>query len=301
MNRDDVEVFVEAARAGSLSEAARRLGVTPAVASKRLAVLEREAGVRLMHRSTRKLALTREGEGFLPAAQAVLDAHESARATLASGRATAHGIIRLTSPITFGSKVLWPLLPKFLHVNPNLEADLQLSDQVLDLYEGAIDAAIRIAPLADTRLIAKSVSPNPMVLCASPQYLSRHGTPSNVDELGRHQCLAFGGATQWSFGESKSRRSVRVHGRIRSNNYEVIRSACLSGYGIMLSSRWDVHDDIARRVLVEVKLGVDPTALHVWLVYPTRSPLPLRLSLLFEYLVSTVPVAMKGLHTVESR
>jgi DNA-binding transcriptional LysR family regulator len=301
MNRDDVEVFVEAARAGSLSEAARRLGVTPAVASKRLAVLERESGVRLMHRSTRKLALTREGEAFLPAAQAVLDAHESARATLASGRAGARGIIRLTAPITFGSKVLWPLLPKFLHANPDLEADLQLSDQVMDLYEGSIDAAIRIAPLADTRLIAKALSANPMVLCAAPQYVSRHGTPSSTEELGRHQCLAFGGATQWSFGEGKSRRSVRVHGRVRSNNYEVIRGACLSGYGIMLSSRWDVHDDIARRVLIEVKLGIDPTALRVWLVYPTRSPLPLRLSLLFEHLVRTVPIAMRGLHTANAR
>lgn len=295
MNHDDVEVFLAAVRAGSLSEAARRLGVTPAVASKRLAALEREAKVRLLHRSTRKLALTREGEGFLPAAQALIDAHESARAALISGLAEASGTIRLTAPITFGTKVLWPLLTEFLEAHPLLGADLQLSDQVLDLYEGSIDAAIRIAPLADTNLIAKSLAANPMVLCASPEYVARHGIPSSIDELKQHECLAFGGATQWSFGKGQRQRTVRVQGRIRSNNYEVIRSACMSGHGIMLSSRWDVHDDIARGVLVEAKLEMQPSTLQVWLVYPTRSPLPLRLSLLFSHLVASVPAAVSRL------
>lgn len=296
MHPDDVAVFVEAARAGSLSEAARRLGVTPAVASKRLLVLEQEAGVRLMHRSTRRLALTREGEAFLPAAQGVIDAHESARATLLAGRKAAKGIVRLTAPITFGSKVLWPLLPGFLGANPDLEIDLQLSDQVLDLYGTSIDAAIRIAPLADTRLVAKALCDNPMVLCAAPDYVARCGAPASLEELGQHQCLAFGGAGQWTFGEGRSRRAVRVAGRVRSNNYEVIRNACLSGFGIMLSSRWDVQGDINRGVLVELRPGGEPSALRVWLVYPSRAPLPLRLSLVFEHLGRTIPGAVAQLH-----
>lgn len=286
MNTPELEVFVEAARAGSLSGAARRLGITPAVASKRLGALEAELGVRLIHRSTRKLALTSEGEALIVHAVAVIDAHDAARRSVARGRGRAQGVLRLTAPATFGTKVLWPLLPEFLAAHPALELDLQLTDRILDLRAESIDAAVRIAPMADSTLVARRLCDNPLTLCAAPSYVERHGRPTTTEELAAHACFAVGGASHWSFGDGKHQRMVRVRGPLRSNSNEVVRLACLAGMGIAVHSLWDVQSELDAARLVPIDVGISPTRLAIWFVYPHRQHLPFRVQALHDYLAS---------------
>jgi len=288
MNTHELEVLVEAARAGSLSEAARRLGITPAVASKRLAALEAELRVRLMHRSTRRLSLTSEGEALLPHAVAVIESHDAARRSVAEGVGRAQGVLRVTAPVTFGARVLWPMLPEFLASNPDLELDLQMTDSIVDLRAESIDAALRIAPLADSTLVARRLCDNPLTLCAAPAYLKRHGCPKTVDDLSLHACFAVGGASHWAFGLGKQQRLVRVRGLLRSNSNEIIRSACLAGMGIALHSLWDVQPEIDAGHLVPIDVGIAPTMLAIWFVYPHRQHLPFRVKALYEHLVARV-------------
>lgn len=283
MKKEELLLFVESARAGSLSEASRRLGITPALASKRLFALEEELKVRLMHRSTRRLALTGEGELFLPHAQTLIDADETARNSIATGLSVATGILRITAPLTFGTKLLWPLMSEFMAQHPALELDLQLTDEVVDLHAQSIDVAVRIAPLADTSLIARKLCDNPLLLCAAPSYLDQFGSPTSPDMLSAHQCLVLGGAAHWSFGRGRQKKLVRVHGTIRSNCNDVIRMACISGNGIALHSLWDVEHDLDSGQLREVDIGIAPTQLAIWLIYPNRAHLPFRVRAFYDY------------------
>ncbi|GEO39504.1 LysR family transcriptional regulator [Skermanella aerolata] len=270
METEELAVLVQAVAAGSLSAAARRLNLTPTIASRRLAALEERLGVRLMHRTTRSVSLTPEGETFLPHAQAMLEAEAAARASLAPVGPGVGGLLRVTAPAAFGRKVVAPIIPDLLAVNPELRIDLELTDSVVDIAAAGIDVAIRIGRLRDSTLIARRLSSNPRVLCAAPAYLARAGTPKTAEDLTRCECLVLSGTATWPFGGGNDAREVRISGRFASNSIEAIREACLGGLGLALLSRWDVVEELKSGTLVPVELdALAPQEISIWAVYPS--------------------------------
>lgn len=254
MNIDEVVVFAAAARAGSLSEAARRLGLTPMIATRRLASLERSLGVRLMHRTTRSMSLTPEGESFLPYAQALVETEQQALALLRGEDKGAAGLLRVSAPVAFSIKVIAPLVPPLLNTNPELRMSLDMTDSMPDLVSSGTDLAIRIARLKDSSLIAKKLADNPRSLVASPAYLEKHGRPRSAGELAHHDCLPLYGVTHWTFLRAGLEASLRLQSRFSSTSIEGCHAACLAGAGIALLSDWNVADDLACGRLARVAL-----------------------------------------------
>src|SRR5690554_1931514 len=177
-----MRVFVRAASAGSLSAAARHLGMSPAMATKHVNALEARLGVKLFHRTTRRLSLTEAGSNYLDACQRILPEIDEAEAAAASQRVKATGLLRLNVPLSFGRCFVAPLIPEFCRRHPEVSIELGLSDAQLDLIDGSWDLAIRIGRLADSPLQARRLGDSPMLVCAAPQYLDRRGIPRRIAE-----------------------------------------------------------------------------------------------------------------------
>lgn len=270
MDTDGLVVLLAAAAAGGLSAAARRLGITPMNATRRLAALERDVGVRLLHRTTRSMALTPEGQAFLPFAEAIVENETAARERLRQATLGASGLLRVTAPIALGRRILAPLVPGLLARNPDLRIEFDLRDTVIDIVSEGIDLAIRTAPLRDNWLIARRLADDPRVLCASPAYLAEHGTPCTPADLAEHACLARPDVTHWTFSAGGEEQVVRIEARFRTNSHDCLRTACLEGAGIALMALWNVHEDIQTGRLMRIPLtGAEPETRAIWAVYPT--------------------------------
>jgi DNA-binding transcriptional LysR family regulator len=185
MNLSDVALFSSIVSAGSLSGAGRQMGMSPMAVSRRLAALEQELGVRLVHRTTRSVALTTDGETFLPLAQAMLDAKDAAVAAFSERHDGLSGVLKVTAPNLIGRSSVVPLAVKLMAGNPRLHVDLTLSDGVIDIVASGIDVAIRVAPLQMSELVAVKLVDNPRILCAAPDYIEVHGAPESLGDLGR--------------------------------------------------------------------------------------------------------------------
>ncbi|MBS0239027.1 MAG: LysR family transcriptional regulator [Proteobacteria bacterium] len=277
MDQSSIAVFLNAASAGSLSGAARRMGITPMAATRRLAALETDLGVRLMQRTTRSVSLTAEGEAFLPFASTMFEAAEAGRAVIAPSTTGAAGLLRVTACGSLGRSVLMPLVPRLLRENPQLRIDLLLTDTIVDIVSTGVDVAIRMGDLRDSSLIASSLGRNTRILCASPEYLSARGRPKRLDDLSEHDCILTTGTLHWRFTSSDGKdRSHRVSGRVSASNIEGVLDACLVGAGLAVLSRWHADSHIASGGLVQVKLkDAVPKELPIAAVYPTnRQVLP---------------------------
>ncbi|MCF6761799.1 LysR family transcriptional regulator [Pseudomonas fragi] len=285
MQIPDVEVFRAIAQSGSLSAAARRLGLTPMTVSRRLASLEGELGVRLFHRTTRSVSLTAEGETFLPFATTLLEASEGARISLKSYAGTASGVLKVTAPTVFGQSVIMPLIPALLAEHPALRVDLTLSDSIVDIVGLGIDVAIRIATLRDSGLIARPLAPNRRVLCASPNYLERHGVPTTMDALLNHRRIALHGMPYWPFMRGGEPVAMRAEGVFSANSVEAVRTASRQGLGVAMLTYWDVRDDLDTGALHLVELeDVTPEELFITAILPTRQHVPHRVRVFLQHL-----------------
>ena len=274
---DRLRVFLRVVERGSFTAAAAQLGMPVTSASRRVRALEEDLGVRLLHRTTRSVSLTPEGEALLPHAQAMLDAEAAARASLAPGTVRASGTLRVTAPAAFGRKVVMPLMPGFLADHPGLRVELHLTDDIVDIAALGIDAAVRIGRLRSSSLIARRLVANPRLLCAAPAYLARAGTPASVDELPGHECIVLGEASVWAFEAAGRLREVRVAGRFASSTIEAVREACVGGLGLALLSAWDVADELRSGGLVALELdALPPQELAIWAVYPSARFVPVK-------------------------
>jgi DNA-binding transcriptional LysR family regulator len=271
----DVGLFMRAAALANLSAAAREFGLSPAVASARIAGLERMLGARLLHRTTRRVSVTQEGEIFAAHARELLDAADAARASVGQAREHPHGRLRVTMPSSLGRQHISPLIPAFLRAYPGVSVDLRMTDQIVDLIDEGIDLAIRIGALKDSTLVAKKLASNRRVLCASPAYLAAHGTPRHPADLAGHECVILADQRDWSFVTPTGVIDVRVSGRLVTDNGEVIRDALAAGIGIGLKSTWSVAPLLASGELVTV-LDDYPLAqtVAIWAVYPSRAFVP---------------------------
>ncbi|TXM72678.1 LysR family transcriptional regulator [Methylobacterium sp. WL12] len=251
---NELRTFRRIASLGSLTAAARDLGVGLAVVSKRLTTLERRAGVRLIQRTTRRLSMTDEGQALLVQVEQALDAIEAAEERIATGRDEPMGLLRVGAPVSFGRRHVAPILGRLAARHPRLDVDLRLDDRVTDLIGERIEVAIRIGPPRDSTMIMRRLAENRRILVAAPAYLDRHGRPSKPEDLVGLEGLSYGDATlPWRLlGLNGVETDIRLRIRLRSDSGDAVHDWALAGAGIMLKSALDLASDLAANRLERV-------------------------------------------------
>lgn len=269
MNIDYLKLFLRVCRVLNISQAGNELGLSSAVASAHISKLEEEIGVKLLHRTTRKVSLTEEGKIFLPHAENVLLSVDQAKSAIGSGSITPQGTLRVTASASFGRLHMMPVINEFLNHYPALSLDLRLSDSITDLVEGGFDVAVRNAELKDSSFHARKLAPDRRIICASPDYLNRCGTPDVPQDLEDHECIQLAGLENWSFKSLTGPVTIKTHGRFRSDCGESVRDACIQGQGIAICSLWIAYQQLEQgelsQILPRFQLASNTA---IWAVYP---------------------------------
>jgi len=281
----DMEIFARVVTAGTMSAAGRELSLSPAVISKRIRRLEERLGARLLQRTTRQIALTEDGQGYYERVVGILASIEEAEAFVARRNAEPRGRLKLAAPTSFGRLHIAPHLGRFSERFPEVTLNLMLSDHFVDIVGDGFDLAIRIAVLENSTLIARRLAPNHRVICASPAYLERCGTPESLAALADHSCLFATHQDVWQLEGPDGPTSMRATGPLQTNSSEVVREAVIAGLGIALRSTWDVGPALQngelRIVLPQYR---ESSRLAVYAVYPSRHFLPARVRVFIDFL-----------------
>ena len=284
------ETFASVAARGSLSAAARAEGVAPAVIGRRIDALEDHLGVKLLVRTTRRIALTHEGVAFLDDCQRILAEVAAAEATVSAGGVQASGHLRITAPAGFGRRHVAPLVPEFHAAHPQLRISLNLSDRVIDLAAEGYDCAVRVGDLPDSSLISIRLADNRRLAVAAPVYLRRRGKPKHPRDLLQHDCLVLSSdASQtrgWAFTDERGQvHYLRPTGPLDCSDGQVLHHWCLAGHGIAWRSTWEVESDIAAGRLVPLleQFAAPPNGIYAILPHSSRL-MPLRVRLWVDHL-----------------
>jgi DNA-binding transcriptional LysR family regulator len=291
MNRlSDLTLFLRVLDFGSISAAARHLDVSVAVASQRLKRLERELGVRLLHRTTRQLRATTEGATLAKKGRILVEDLETLTMGLRDAANSVVGTLRLTTSASFGRQYISPLLPEFIARHPGARIHIDLNDRIVELVAAGFDLAIRIGALGDSTLVSQRLATNTRILCASPEYLRVHGRPKTPGDLKKHECLLLVGSEGrqdlWKFSDRSGRETaVRVSGRFETNFGDLVRDAAVAGLGISRHSTWHVCDDLrsGRLRIVLPNYPIADTGIHA--VMPRRNLAPLRVRAFVNFLI----------------
>jgi DNA-binding transcriptional LysR family regulator len=285
----EMTAFVRAVETGGFTAAARGLGLTPSALSKLVTRLEDRLGARLLHRTTRRLQLTAEGEAFFSRSRSILAAMDEAEAEVAQAGASPRGILRLSCGSTFGLHQLARAIPRFLEMHPDVEIDLTISDQPQSTLEEGVDLAIRTGPLDDSSMVARRICTLERVICAAPAYLRRYGTPRTPDDLQQHNCLWITGLPalrRWPFDTDDGIRVVLVSGNVVANNAEAVLQLAVAGVGITRLTDVIVGDAIRNGLLVPILADwhhVEPVPLFA--TYPSGRNLSPKVRAMVEFLV----------------
>jgi DNA-binding transcriptional LysR family regulator len=283
-----MQVFVRVAALGSFSAAARALHLSQTMVTKHVAALEERLGVKLLHRSTRRLVLTEGGRSYLAACERILAEIEEAEASASLDRIEPRGTLRLNVPLTFGFRHVVPAITEFSRLYPAISVELGLADRVVDLIEEGWDLAIRIGRLKDSSLVARRIAPCRTAVCAAPSYLREHGTPKTLDDLSGHNCLGYtlpsaAGATRWVFGPEGD-LVVSVQGNLRANHGDALLAAALAGHGLIYQPTFLVGDSLRRGDLVRVLSEYPTYDLAVHAVLPSGRQAPAKVRAFVEFL-----------------
>ncbi|MEM9450423.1 MAG: LysR family transcriptional regulator [Cyanobacteria bacterium P01_E01_bin.6] len=278
-----LRLFLRIAALGGVSAAAYDLSLSPASASARLVKLEAKVGFRLFNRTTRAISLTTDGESFLPYAQHMIETLETGLSAVKGQGAEAEGLLRITMPGSFGRMYIIPALADFHACHPLVSLDLRLSDEVLDVVEGAYDLIIRNAPLADSSLIVRKLAADRRLLVASPTYLEQHGVPSTPDDLATHQCVILAENNRWKF---ENEQVISVPRSFVVNDGEAVRKLIEQGMGIGLKSVWNASESLQSGLLVEVLPEFPLVAeTSIWLLYPSRRIIAPKVHAMIDFLL----------------
>lgn len=284
-NLGDLEIFIKVAVTGNMSAAARSLGISPAVVSKRIKRLEEQLGTRLLQRTTRQIGLTDAGRGFYDRIANVLTGIEEAEQFVSGKSTEIVGTLRISAPTSFGRMHIAPHLPTFMRAHPLLSIDLMLSDDFTDIIAEGYDVAIRISELKDSSLVARRLVQVRRILCASPSYIERFGIPEKIEDLANHHCLAPHNGEAWRLEGPNGPFVYRPAGRLKTNSSEVVREAVIAGLGIALRSTWDIGNELKEGRLVRVMPEYEGSRnVSVSAVYPSRRHLPPKVRVFIEYL-----------------
>ncbi|SES77420.1 DNA-binding transcriptional regulator, LysR family [Marinobacter segnicrescens] len=285
-----MRVFVQAATHGSLSAAGRVMDMSPAMATKHMDALEARLGVKLLHRTTRKLTLTDAGTEFLESCRSILQELDEAEAEVSVQRTEAVGRLRMNLPHSFGTRFIAPLLPEFSRRYPGIDVEVGLSDAQHDLIREGWDLGVRIGHLADSSLKARRLGNCQLYVCASPDYLARHGRPRRVADLAEHNCLGYTlsplqGKGPWAFGRQGDIK-VPVHGNLTANNGDALLAAAVGGQGIIYQPDFIVDRAIAKGELVSLELDQPLVELGgLYVMFPPDRRLPAKVRLMIDFLV----------------
>lgn len=282
-----IPVFVTVVECGSFSKAGIKLGTSKSAVSKRITQLEHNLGVRLFHRTTRRLTLTEAGEHYYDYARRAYALAREGEDVVTQMQGEPRGVLRVSAPMSFGRLHLAPLMPDFLKQYPGVQLDLSMDDRMVDLVEGGFDLAIRIGHLPDSRLVARRITPCHSVVCASPDYLAQHGTPRTPADLRQHNCLFysyFRGGSEWRFEGPAGTVRIQPQGNYRVNNSEALRDALLAGGGICQVPTFIVGPDLAAGRLMPV-LKDFPLPHHaIYAVFPERRHRPAKVTAFLDFL-----------------
>lgn len=284
----EMRAFVAVVDAGSFVRAADALDISKTAVSRLVGDLEARLGTRLLHRTTRKLSLTPEGEVFHERCRQVLDDVNEAEAALTARSGEAVGRLRINVPVTFGLLHLAPLWPAFMAMHPRVELDITLADRLVDLVDEGYDLAVRIARLEPSSLVSRQLSSTRLVLCASPEYLRRHGTPGHPSELAEHAVIAYtllSMGDHWEFEGPQGPVGVTVSPQMRTNSGDTCCAAALQHRGLVLQPTFLVGPHLASGALVEVLPQYRSIELGVFAVYPSRKHLTPKVRVLIDFLV----------------
>lgn len=285
----ELAFFSLLARQGSLTAAARELGLTPAAVSTRLAKLEQRLGVRLLHRTTRRISVTQEGELYLAEGARILADLDALERQVARGRAQPRGLLRVNASFGFGRRHIVPAVAAFVRRYPDVDVQMRLTDRPLPLRDEGFDVGIRFGDIPDARLTARKIASNRRLLCAAPTYLKARGTPLSPRDLQGHDCLvvrendsAYG---TWHLQSGSKSDSVKVRGPLSSNDGESVLQWALAGHGIALRSEWEVAPYLRARRLVALLPGWAPPPADIHVLYAERGNVPAKVSAFVAFLL----------------
>lgn len=285
----EMQAFVAVVDNGSFVAAAEALKSSKAAMSRQVADLERRLGVRLLNRTTRKLSLTDEGNLFYVRCTDLLNALDEAESELNTRTGEASGQLRISAPVTFGITHLAPLWGAFLEQHPKVALDISLSDRTVDLVEEGIDLAIRISRSPHPTFIARRLASTRMVLCASPAYLARHGTPTRPHELAKHEVVAYtywSSKDEWEFTAADGTvETVRTRPKLYANSGDTCVAVALRHQGIIMQPDFLVHEALRAGTLQQLMPDYEAVELGIYAVYTSRRQLPLKLRYLIDFLV----------------
>jgi DNA-binding transcriptional LysR family regulator len=287
MNRlESMSILVAVVDAGSLSAAARHLGMPLATVSRKVAELESHLKTRLLHRTTRQLSLTEAGASYVAACRRILEDIGEAERTATGEYAAPKGELVVTAPVVFGRLHIVPVVAEFLAQYPEIDIRLVLTDRVVHMMDEQVDVAVRIGELPDSALMATRVGTVRRVVCASPAYLATHGAPARPRDLSRHNCITFEvleSKRAWVFETGKSELSVPVHSRLAVNTAEAAIAAAILGVGLIRVLSYQVADAIREQTLRVVLDTFESAPLPISLVHTGQAPLPLKLRAFLDF------------------
>ena len=283
-----IEAFIAVVEHGSMAAAALTQDVTPVMIGRRINVLEARLGVKLLHRSTRRIAVTEQGAVFMEQCKKELGELDRAELLVAEGRHKATGHLIVSAPAAFGRKHVAPHAPDFLRANPDVRISFNLTDRVVDLVREGYDVGIRIGGAIDPNFVAIRLASNKRVVCGTPAYFAKHGVPRTLDDLARHNCLAFnlqGGQQRgWYFQQNGKAVTVKVNGNLDCNDGELLHRWMGEGLGLGWRSTWEIQPELESGALMTV---LDDYALpdyDILAVYPQQRPVPAKIRFFIEHL-----------------
>ena len=284
-------VFAQVVESGGFTAASTVLGLTPSAVSRQVSQLEDRLGARLLNRTTRRISLTEIGAAYYERARAALDALAEAEQAVVDLSAAPSGVLKISMPSIFGNIHVAPILPAFAARFPEITLDVSINDRFVDLVEEGLDVAIRVAELRDSSLVARRIAPFRRLVCASPDYVQRHGQPDSPAELKDHNCLvltSYQPRGHWQFGAGKTLRSLRVSGSIESNSADVLREAARAGVGLVQLPSYVLSQDIKSGALLPLLTGHEADNRDVFAVYPASRHLSPKVRAFVDYLVATL-------------
>jgi DNA-binding transcriptional LysR family regulator len=286
-----LRAFVKVAELGSFSEAGRQLRLSRSAISKYVADLEKDLGVQLLNRTTRQASPTEPGQAYFERALTILADLEAADQTVAHLQSTPSGLLRVNAPMSFGTIKLGPLIADFMALYPELQIQLVLSDEHVDPLQEGLDVTLRIAELESSSLIARKIVPIDRVVCASPDYLVRHGTPVHPNDLRDHTCLTYGflaTGNQWKLSGPDGDHWIQPRWKLCANNAEVLRDAAVKGCGIAVLPVFLAAEQLKSRALRAILANYKPPALTLYALYAPTRHLAIKVRLFIDFLVERI-------------